>query len=259
MPDKKQRKLVSLGDTWQLGDHRLVCGSASNPDDVIKARGGGRIRQILCDPPYGVAYVENKGHFKETIGASLSNNVIIEGDQLQSDEEYEKFTKDWLSAAIPSLDKYNTVYIFNSDLMFCALRHGVKAAGFYYSQMIIWVKNNIVVGRKDYLPQHELILYGWYGRHKMERPKRRSVIFCPKPTASKLHPTMKPVTLLHDLILNSTKVGEIVYDPFGGSGSTLIACEHTRRKCAMIEISPEHVATIIQRWETLTNKEAIKI
>jgi DNA modification methylase len=90
----------------------------------------------------------------------------------------------------------------------------------------------------------------------MERSKAKSVIFYPRPSKSKLHPTMKPVGLLRKLILNSTKMGETVYDPFGGSGSTLIACEHTRRKCAMIEKDPEYVSTIIQRWETITKKEA---
>lgn len=92
----------------------------------------------------------------------------------------------------------------------------------------------------------------------MERSKAKSVIFCPKPARSKLHPTMKPVQLLRQLIGNSTKIGDTVYDPFGGSGSTLIACEHYQRKCLMIEIDPDHVSTTIQRWEILTGREAAK-
>lgn len=221
--------------------------------------GGDSVREVLTDPPYGVAYVENKAHFKETIGANLSNTTIIQGDQLQTEEEYTKFTKAWLDAVVPFLFTYNTVYIFNSDLMMSALRMGMKQAGIYYSQMIIWIKNTIVVGRKDYLPGHEVIAYGWHGRHKMERSKGKSLIFYPKPHSSKLHPTMKPIGLLRQFILNSTKIGDTVYDPFGGSGSTLMACEHTRRKCIMVELDPNYVSTIIQRWETLTNKEAIKL
>lgn len=143
--------------------------------------------------------------------------------------------------------------------MICPLKHGMVAAKIYCSQLIIWVKNSPVMGRKDYLAQHELIIYGWFGRHKTERGKGKSVIFYPKPHRSKLHPTMKPIGLLRQLILNSTKIGDKVYDPFGGSGSTLMACEHTKRKCAMIELDPNYVATIIQRWEILTGKEAIKI
>jgi len=221
--------------------------------------GGGIIRQVLTDPPYGVAYVENKAHFKETIGANLSNTTIIQGDAVQTDEQYAKFTKEWVETITPYLDKYNSVYIFNSDVMFCALRQGMKDAGIYYSQLIIWVKNTIVIGRKDYLPGHELIAYGWYGRHKMERSKGKSVIFYPKPHRSSMHPTMKPIGLLRQLILNSTKKGEIIYDPFVGSGSTLIAAEHVKRICCAVELDPNHCGTVIQRWETLTGKEAKKL
>lgn len=211
---------------------------------------------ILTDPPYGVAYVENKQHFKETIGCKIKCPNEIKGDQLQTDEEYALFTKEWLEVAKKHMSSYNTAYIFNSDLMICALRTGMKQAGWYYSQMIIWVKNNVVVGRKDYLPQHELIIYGWQGRHKLERSKDKSIIFYPKPARSALHPTMKPVGLLRRLILNSTKIGYTVYDPFGGSGSTLMACEHTSRKCIMVEMDEKYCDTIIQRWEKLTNKKA---
>ena len=267
--ETKQRKLTKLGDVWQLGDHRLACGSASDPEIVKSVVGENKVREVLTDPPYGVAYVENKAHFKETIGANLSNTTIIQGDELQSDEQYTAFTKGWIDPVIPYMASYNTFYIFNCDQMFSALRAGMKQAGIYYSQMIIWIKNTIVVGRKDYLPAHEVIAYGWHGRHKMERSKGKSVmyvseevkplIFQDKPHSSQLHPTMKPVQLMRQFILNSTKIGEVVYDPFGGSGSTLIACEHTKRKCIMIEIDPNYVSTIIQRWETLTGKEATKI
>ncbi len=256
----KQKSIeVKTGDVFQLGDHRLGCGDSTYAELVAKVTGGQKIRQILTDPPYGVAYVENKAHFKETIGANISNTTKIAGDQLQTDSEYKDFTCRWLKAAVPHLAPYNTCYIFNSDLMMCALRAGMKEAGFYYSQMIIWVKNQVVVGRKDYLPQHEIIAYGWNGKHKMERAKGKSVIFYPKPSRSKLHPTMKPIGLLRKLILDTTKIGDLIYDPFGGSGSTLIAAEHTKRKCAMLEIEPAHVQTIIKRWQILTGKEAVKL
>lgn len=255
----KPRKPVETGDLWQLGDHRLICGDATDPEAIKKAIGENKIRQILTDPPYGVAYVENKAHFKETIGANLSNTTIIQGDQLQTNEQYAEFTKNWLAPVIEYLESYNTSYIFNSDIMICGLRGGMERAGFYYSQMIIWVKNTIVVGRKDYLPGHELIAYGWHGRHKTEKGKGKSVIFYPKPHRSNLHPTMKPVGLLRKLIENSTKIREWVYDPFGGSGSTLIACEQFKRKCAMIELDPNYCSTIIQRWELLTQQEAKKL
>lgn len=251
---------IKSGDIFILGEHRLACGDAKDKELIKKLMGGGVIRQILCDPPYGVAYVENKAHFKEIIGAALSNTTIIQGDQLQSEEQYADFTRRWMEVASVYLGSHNTAHIFNSDLMLCALRRGMKEAGFYYSQTIIWIKNQVVMGMKDYLPQHELIAYGWHGRHKMERGKAKSVMFYPQPQPhrSALHPTMKPVGLLRQLILNSTKRGETVYDPFGGSGSTLIACEHTGRRCAMMEIDPKYVETIIARWEKLTGKQAKK-
>lgn len=157
------------------------------------------------------------------------------------------------------MDSYNAYYIFNSDLMYCALRSGILKAGYYYSQMLIWVKNSVVVGRKDYLPQHELVAYGWFKRHKFERSKGKSILFYPRPSKSKLDPTMKPVGLLRKLIENSTKKGELVYEPFMGSGSTLIACEHLRRKCYGVEMSLEYAKTIIARWEKLTGNKAKKI
>lgn len=253
-----EKKIVKKGDIYQLGDHKLMCGSSTDAKDVEKLLDGvNDIRMVLTDPPYGVAYVENKEHFKNASGESqIAKPKIIENDQLQTPEEYKDFSIAWISNVTKHLDSYNTFYIFNADLMMCALRSAMEQAGLYYSQMIIWIKNTIVIGRKDYLPQHELILYGWFGRHKFERGKAKSVIFHPKPSKAKLHPTMKPVGLLRKLILNSTKINEKVYDAFGGSGSTLIACEHTKRSCYMMELDEEYCSVIIERWETLTEDKA---
>lgn len=245
------------GDIWILGDHRLLCGDSIN-DDITRLIKG-KVRLIATDPPYGVAYVENKKHFKKHDGdTQISVDREIQNDQLQSSEEYAEFSEKWLAKIAPYLEDYNAAYIFNADLMINALREGFKKAGFYYSQTLIWVKNSLVVGRKDYLPQHELILYGWYGKHKFERSKDKTIINYPKPSSSKLHPTMKPVGLMRRIILNATKIGDYVYDPFSGSGSTLIACEHTKRKCYGVEVDPVYCDTIVARWEALTGKKAIK-
>lgn len=251
------KKTIQPGEIWKLGDHVLACSSSTDEKEVAKLMAhAGKVRMILTDPPYGVAYVEGKKDFSKL---GKENVKVIMNDHLQTEEEYALFTQGWLDAVKPFLDTYNACYIFNSDLMFRALRNGIDQAGFYYSQMIIWVKNSVVVGRKDYLPMHEVAAYCWHGRHKMNRPKSKSVIFHPKPSSSKLHPTMKPVGLLRKIIPNNTRQGEWVYDPFGGSGSTLIACEHLGRKCAMVELDPGYCATIIERWETLTGKQATKI
>lgn len=251
------KKTIQPGEIWKLGDHVLLCGSATEEKAIAELmKHTDKIRMILTDPPYGVAYVEGKKDFSKL---GKENVKVIMNDHLQTEEEYALFTQGWLDAVKKYLDSYNACYIFNSDLMFRALRNGIDNAGFYYSQMIIWVKNSVVVGRKDYLPMHEVAAYCWHGRHKMNRPKSKSVIFHPKPSSSKLHPTMKPVGLLRKIIPNNTRQGEWVYDPFGGSGSTLIACEHLGRKCAMVELDPGYCSTIIERWEILTGKEAIKI
>ncbi len=249
---------MKQGDIYILGNHRLGCGDSSDPEFVKKVLGDQKVRSILTDPPYGVAYVENKAHFKKEAAPGAAMDKPIANDQLQTDEQYRDFTRKWLEAVAPHLASYNQAYIFNSDLMMCALRAGMKEAQFYYSQMIIWVKNSVVVGRKDYLPQHEVIAYGWYGRHKMERAKSKSVIFHPRPSSSKLHPTMKPIGLLRKLLLDSTKIGDVVYDPFGGSGSTLIACEHVGRKCVMLELDTSYCEKIVERWEKVSNCKAKK-
>jgi len=239
------------GTIIKLGRHRLACGDSTDHQLVARLIGDDTVRMILTDPPYGVAYVESKAGM-----AKLGKEKPIANDQFQTNEEYERFTVAWLDAVKGKLASHNTFYIFNSDLMYCALRHAIEKAGYFYSQMIVWVKSAPVMGRKDYLPQSELIAYGWMGRHKRERSKGKGVIFHAKPSASRLHPTMKPPGLLRKLLLDSTKIGETVYDPFGGSGSTLVACEHTQRRCLMVEMDPEYAKTIVRRWETLTGNKA---
>jgi len=251
------KTIIEQGEIYKLDEHIVACGNSLDTGFVNKVIGDKKIRAIISDPPYGVEYVEGKKAFNNKLGVNSDKNII--GDQLQSEEEYAKFSKTWLEAVKPHLESYNACYIFNGDIMYPALRIGMKEAGFYYSQMIIWIKNQPVLGRKDYLHMYELIAYGWYGRHKMERSKAKSVIFHPKPNVSKLHPTQKPVGLLRKLIPNSTKINEYIYDPFLGSGSTTIACEHLGRRCIGIDIDPEYIATAIARWEKLTGKVAEKV
>lgn len=242
---------MKRGDIFQLGDHRLACGDATDAALVTKIVGQDSIRLILSDPPYGVAYVESKSGLVKSM-----SHAVIQNDQEQSSEEYANFTHAWLSVVTPHLSKKNAAYIFNSDKMLFALRDGMIASDVRFSQLLIWVKTQAVIGRLDYLPQHELIAYGWHGTHEFMKSKDKSVLVYPKPSKSKLHPTMKPVGLLRNLILNSSRVGDYVYDAFGGSGSTLMACEQTKRRCLMIELDPAYCQVIIDRWEKLTGQEA---
>ena len=255
MQIQKPKNLIKKGDIFLLGKHKLLCGSCMDKKSIEKLVSKEKISLILTDPPYAINYVNSKAGFKQKIAKAKT----IENDQFQSEEKYIEFTKEWLEIILSKLKKKNTIYIFNCDKMIFALRQAMQDVEIYFSQLLVWVKNQAIVGRKDYLPQHELIAYGWFGTHKFVKSKDKSVIFYPKPNKSKLHPTMKPVGLLRRLILNSSNVGDIVYDCFGGSGSTLIACEQTKRKCLMVELDLEYCQTIIDRFEKLTNIKAKKL
>jgi DNA modification methylase len=251
-PTRKPSASISLGTIFALGDHRLAYGDSRDAKLVDKLFGRDRASLVLSDPPYGVAYVESKSGFKQKLG----KEKIIANDHAQSEEEYQNFTKDWLEPIKHHLTPKNTYYIFNSDKMIFAMREGILNAGFKFTQLLIWAKSHAVIGRMDYLPQHELIAYGWYGTHKFMKSKDKTILIYPKPSSSKMHPTVKPTGLLRRLIMNSSSTHDIVYDGFGGSGSTLIACEDTKRRCFMIEIDPEYIATIIKRFEDKTGIKA---
>jgi DNA modification methylase len=255
MQTSKPKNLIKYGDLFELGNHLLLCGDAKDKNMMSKLIGNNKIKAIISDPPYAVNYVDSKKGFKQTI--AKPKDII--GDQFRSEDDYRKFTKDWLDCVIPHLERKNSIYIFNCDKMIFALRQGMVDAGLYFSQLLIWIKSHAVVGRKDYLPQHELIAYGWKGTHEFMKAKDKSVLFAPKPNKSTLHPTMKPISLLRKIILNCTNVGDFVYDPFGGSGSLLIASEQTKRRCLMAELDPEYCQTIIDRFEKLTGVKAKKI
>jgi DNA modification methylase len=233
------------GDVIHLGDHVLLCNDSTKVDLSFVRE----IHAIVTDPPYAVDYAASKRGFQP-----VAMDKDIANDGFMTDKEYTDFTTGWLKPAMAHMANKNSMYVFNSDKMIFALRQAFIELGLKVAQLIIWVKDHAIIGRLDYLPQHEFILYGWRGTHDFKRGKDKSVIFVPKPKRSKLHPTMKPISLLRRLILNCTSVGDTVYDPFGGSGSTLIACEHTKRKCVMVEMDLEYCDVIVRRWEKLTGK-----
>lgn len=250
----KSSNLIKYGDSFCLGNHLLLCADSRNKDMVTKLIGKHKIKAVIIDPPYGVAVTESKQNFQ-----TLSKNKVIANDHIQTDEEYRKFTRDWIEAIKPHLDRKNSFYIFNSDKMVFALREGILEAGLKFGQLLIWVKTHAVVGRMDYAPQHELIAYAWYGVHEFLKSKDKSVLVCPKPNKSPFHPTTKPLDLIRRLILNSTRIGDIVFDGFLGSGTTLLACEQTKRICIGIELDTEYCQTIIDRFQKLTGLKAEKI
>jgi len=254
LPQSSTKRTVQSGQLWQLGNHRLLCGDATNTENANLLCGKEKIDLLFTDPPYGVAVVEGKQDF-----TGQKKHKIIANDHLQSGSEYKHFSWAWLKPLSPYFSKTNSFYIFNTDRMIFSLRDALTELGMHISQLLLWVKNNSVMSRLDYNPQHELILYGWKGKHAFRKSSDRSVLFCPRPQKSTLHPTMKPISLLRRLILNSSERGQIVCDPFGGSGSTLLACEQTHRKCLMMELDPEYCAIIIARWEALSQEKAVPL
>jgi DNA modification methylase len=167
----KQKSSVKLGDIFEIGAHRLGCGDARDAAFVAKVVGSAKITLLLTDPPYGVAFVESKEGF-----SSIKVKKKILNDGAVSESQYMQFTKDWLVPVVPHLASKNSAYIFNSDKMLFALRDGMERSGIRFAQLLIWIKNHAIVGRKDYLPQHELVAYGWHGTHEFKKAKDKTML-----------------------------------------------------------------------------------
>ncbi|MBU6321298.1 MAG: site-specific DNA-methyltransferase [Patescibacteria group bacterium] len=245
---------IKPGTVWQLGDHRLAYGDCRDAALLARLIGEEEIDLLCCDPPYAIAAVESKRGLSR-----LSKDKAIANDGIQSDAEYRAFNRAWLEAVAPHLTRKNAAYVFNADKMVWALREGMQDAGFKVAQMLVWVKSQPVVGRLDYSPQHELLLYGWRGTHAFRHAKDKSVLFYPRPAKSPYHPTTKPLGLVRRLVLNSTELGGTVYDGFLGSGTTLLACEQAKRRCFGVEMDLEYCLTAIGRWERLTGGKAQRV
>lgn len=247
------------GDIWQLGNHRLMCGDATKQDDVALLMNGAKADMVFTDPPYGVSYTE-KNEFLNSIGGGNRLTNAIKNDCNAPDQMYD-FWKTCLKNILDATTDKSSYYLTGpqgGDLLL--LFQALKDSGWALKHNLIWNKNNHVLGRCDYNYKHEPIIFGWkqngthnfYGNGEM----KTSVWDIPKPLKSDLHPTMKPIKLISECLLNSSKKGDKVIDIFGGSGSTLIACEQLDRKCYMLELEPKYCDVIIKRWETLTGKKA---
>lgn len=251
---KKLQNSIKHGDIFLLGQHLLLAGDCTNKEQIAKVMCNKKIKAVIIDPPYGIALTESKRDFNP-----LSKDKVILNDHIQTDEEYIEFSKKWLGAIIPHMERKNSFYIFNSDKMIFALRQVMIDSGMKFAQLLIWVKTHAIIGRMDYAPQHELIAYGWFGTHEFLKGKDKSVLICPKPNKSPFHPSTKPRDLIRRLILNSTRIGDVVYDGFLGSGTTLLACEQTKRVCIGVEYDLEYCQTIINRFEELSGIKVKKL
>jgi DNA modification methylase len=252
-PEVPAEAFSKLGDVWTLGRHRLVCGDSTDPATVRALLGGERVDILCTDPPYGVAYGEKTELMRSLNGTGIAHRPI-END---SGIDYRTFFGAFLRP-IPWAN-YATFYVFMSGTELHHLREAIDDVGYKWGAYLAWVKSQMVFSmRKDYSAGHEWIVYGWPKRHRFYGPPNRvTVLEFDRPRKSELHPTMKPVALLTQLLADGSTDGAIVYDAFGGSGSTLIACENSRRQARVCELDPLYTDVCAQRWTSLTGQPAL--
>ena len=250
IPELKPEPKSKVGEIYQLGKHRLMCGDSTCAEDVEKLMSGVRADLLLTDPPYNVDYTGKN-----------SNLLKIENDNM-SDEKFEEFLKTSFYNADCAMRPGAAFYIWHSDSKGYSFRAACLDVDWQVRQCLIWNKNSMVLGRQDYNWKHEPCLYGWKkgaSHFWASDRKQTTVMDFEKPQKSEKHPTMKPVSLFDYQIKNNTKKGDVVLDIFGGSGTTLIACEQNGRPAYLMELSPSYVDVIIERWEDLTGQKAKKL
>ena len=248
--DKELKKptMTKPGDLWQLGEHRLLCGDSTKEESYELLMAGKQANLVITDPPYNVNYQGSAGKIKN--------------DNMKDDAFYQ-----FLLAAFTNMEKNMagdaSIYVFHADTEGLNFRKAFSDAGFYLSGTCIWVKQSLVLGRSPYQWRHEPILFGWKkrGKHCWYAGRKESTIWeFDKPKKNKDHPTMKPIPLLAYPIMNSSMTNSIVLDPFGGSGSTLIACEQTKRICRTIELDEKFCDVIVKRYiEQVGSTKDVKV
>jgi DNA modification methylase len=249
VPEAPETAVTVPGDVWLLGEHRLLCGDATQMEAVEKVLVGGLADMVFCDPPYGVNYGQT---MKDKL---RGNKRRIANDNLGDD--FGPFLRD-ACTNILAVTK-GAVYICMSSSALHTLHQAFTEAGGHWSTFVIWAKNVFTMGRSDYQRQYEPILYGWKegtDHYWCGARDQGDVWFVKKPIVNDLHPTMKPVELVERALRNSSKSRDTVFDPFGGSGTTLIACEKTGRQARLIELEPKYCDVIIRRWQAWTGGQA---
>lgn len=238
--------ITKLGDVWQLGRHRLICGDATLPEVFDTLLDGKKVNLVVTDPPYNVNYSSDAG--------------TIQNDNMTDNDFYNFLLASYKNMANAMADDAS-IYVFHADTEGLNFRKAFVDAGFYLSGVCIWAKQSLVLGRSPYQWKHEPILFGWKknGKHKWFADRKQSTVWnFDRPKKSELHPTMKPIALVAYPILNSSMTNGLVLDPFGGSGSTLIACEQTDRTCYTIEIDEKYADVIVKRYiEQIGNDENV--
>ena len=247
-PEVTEKVVSTLRDIWVLGKHRLMCGDSTIIDDVNNLMYGAQADMLITDPPYNVAY---KGKTKDAL--TIKNDSI-------SDGSFRQFLRDAFVTASTVMKPGAVFYIWHADLEGLNFRAACHDAELTVRQCLIWNKSSMVMGRQDYHSKHEPCLYGWKdgaGHLWASDRKQTTILNFDKPQRNGEHPTMKPVALFEYQLLNNTKGGDIVLDSFGGSGTTMIACEKNGRYARLMELDPKYCDVIIKRWQNFTGKDAI--
>jgi DNA modification methylase len=250
VPEVPETPITRPGDVWVLGPHRLLCGDSTVATDVQKVLGDVKADLCFCDPPYNVDYAGGVGAEKAGKGRRIKNDALGDG--------FGQFLYD--ACVLINAHTDGAVYICMSSSELRTLQAAFKSAGGHWSTFIIWAKDRFTLGRSDYQRQYEPILYGWpegVKRHWCGDRDQGDVWNIERPHKNDLHPTMKPVVLVERAIRNSSRKGDLVFDPFGGSGTTLIAAEKTGRHASLIELDPKYVDVIVRRWQDFTGNSAV--
>lgn len=238
----EKASFVEKGDVWTVGRHRLMCGDATSSEDVSTLMGNTKANLILTDPPYGVS-------FKSSSGLTIQNDSM-------KNEEFYNFLLASFKCMAEHLENGGSAYVFHADTEGLNFRKAFIDAGFHLAGCCIWVKDSLVLGRSDYQWQHEPVLYGFVqnGKHKWYSDRKQTTIWnFDKPKRNANHPTSKPLDLLSYPIGNSTQENGVVIDTFGGSGSTMMACEQMNRICYMMELDEKYASVILRRYVENTN------
>lgn len=278
------------GDIFQLGKHRLMCGDSTEMKHVSLLMNGNMADLIVTDPPYNVNYGDKAKMMDKYQKGHRNTNKILNDNM--DDQKFYNFLFDAFAVSNQHIKEGGAAYVFHSDTERINFTAAFVNSGYKLSEVLIWVKNSLVLSRQDYHWKHEPILYGWKegAAHyfiddrtqstvfdssivvdKLKKDElaemlkelisniKTTVLYENKPTKNDVHPTMKPISLCGRFIKNSSRINELVYEPFGGSGSTLIAADQLGRRCNCMELDPKYVDVIIKRWEENTSNKAVKV
>ncbi|WP_017364488.1 site-specific DNA-methyltransferase [Methylococcus capsulatus] len=252
VPEMPEEPVSKPGDVWRLGPHRLVCGDATTAETYVKLfPHGERADMVFTDPPYNVNYANSAKDKLRGKYRPILNDALGAG--------FHDFLYDALSLLVAHTR--GAIYVAMSSSELDNLQAAFRSAGGHWSTFIIWAKNTFTLGRADYQRQYEPILYGWpegAERHWCGDRDQGDVWQIKKPQKNDLHPTMKPVELVERAIRNSSRPGDVVLDPFGGSGTTLIAAEKSGRVARLIELDPKYADVIVRRWQDWTGKQTTR-